>query len=381
MGKRKVESGENPLSHNLFPLTSDSGAMMLNTITQKLESATPLDRTEALWLLTEADLLGLGRLADNQRRRMHPGRQVSFVVDRNVNYTNVCTTRCRFCAFYRDEAHAEAYVLGYPEIFTKVQELVEHGGTQLLMQGGLHPDLQIDWFEDLFRQLRHRFPSVQIHSLSPAEIVHIAKLSNVSMVECLGRLHLAGLQSLPGGGAEILVDEVRQEISPNKIGWQEWAEVMREAHNLGMPTTATMMFGAGEKPADIVEHLFRVRDLQDEKGGFTAFIPWSYQPGNTALGGEQASGVEYLKVLALSRLILGNVPNIQASWVTQGARMAQIALFFGANDLGGTMLEENVVAAAGVDFRMSQDEIIELARTAGFQPVRRTTTYKILEEY
>jgi len=354
---------------------------MLNTITQKLESATPLDRAEALWLLTEADLLGLGKLADNLRRHMHPGRQVSFVVDRNVNYTNVCTTQCKFCAFYRDETHPDAYVLSYTEIFTKVKELVEHGGTQLLMQGGLHPDLKIDWFEDLFRQLRHRFPTVQIHSLSPAEIVHIAKLSNVSMVECLGRLHIAGLQSLPGGGAEILVDEVRQEISPNKIGWQEWAGVMREAHHLGMPTTATMMFGASEKPEDIVEHLFRVRELQDESRGFTAFIPWSYQPGNTELGGEQASGVEYLKVLALSRVILDNVSNIQASWVTQGARMAQIALYFGANDLGGTMLEENVVAAAGVDFRMSQDEIVELARSVGFQPARRTTTYEVMETY
>jgi len=355
--------------------------MMLNTITQKLESATPLDRTEGLWLLTGVDLLELGRLADYLRRQMHPARRVSFVVDRNVNYTNICTTQCRFCAFYRDEADPDAYVLSYAEIFTKVQELVEHGGTQLLMQGGLHPDLKLEWFEELFRQLRRRFPSVQIHSLSPAEIVHIAKLSNVSMTECLGRLHLAGLQSLPGGGAENLVDNVRQEISPNKIGWQEWAEVMRQAHYLGMPTTATMMFGSGEKPEDIVEHLFRVRELQDENGGFTAFIPWSYQPGNTALGGEQASGVEYLKVLALSRVILDNVSNIQASWVTQGARMAQIALYFGANDLGGTMLEENVVAAAGVDFRMSRDEIIELARVAGFRPVRRTTTYGILEEY
>ena len=355
--------------------------MMLNTITPKLESATPLDRTEALWLLTEADLLALGRLADNLRRRMHPGQQVSFVVDRNVNYTNVCTTQCRFCAFYRDQSHPDAYLLSYEDIFTKVEELVEHGGTQLLMQGGLHPDLKIDWFEELFRQLRQRFPAVQVHSLSPAEVEHIAEISNISMAECLGRLHLAGLQSLPGGGAEILVDKVRQEISPNKIGWQEWAGVMREAHRLGMPTTATMMFGAGEQPEDIVEHLFRVRELQSEKNGFTAFIPWSYQPGNTALGGEQASGVEYLKVVALSRVILDNVPNIQASWVTQGARMAQIALYFGANDLGGTMLEENVVAAAGVDFRMSQAEIVELARSAGFQPVRRTTTYEILEEY
>lgn len=355
--------------------------MMISSLQQKISADQPLDRDEALWLFTESDLLGLGKLADGVRRRRHPQRRVSFVVDRNVNYTNICTTRCKFCAFYRDAAHPDAYVLSYAQIFRKVQELVDHGGTQLLMQGGLHPDLKIDWFEDLFRQLRRRFPAVQIHSLSPAEIVHIAKLSGLSMADCLASLHHAGLQSLPGGGAEILVDAVRQEISPNKIGWQEWAAVMREAHRLGMPTTATMMFGVREKPEDIVEHLFRVRELQAEWGGFTAFIPWSYQPGNTELGGEQASGVEYLKVLALARVILDNVSNIQASWVTQGARMAQIALCFGANDLGGTMLEENVVAAAGVDFRLSQEEIIALARGAGFQPVRRTTTYEVLETY
>jgi cyclic dehypoxanthinyl futalosine synthase len=354
---------------------------MIEMIEHKLESSQGLERVEALRLLTEVDLLGLGKLADGVRRRMHPDRRVSFVVDRNVNYTNVCTTQCRFCAFYRDVTHPEAYLLSYAQIFDKVQELVDHGGTQLLMQGGLHPGLKINWFEELFVQLRERFPQVQIHSLSPAEIMYIAKLSNVPMDECLGRLHLAGLQSLPGGGAEILVDEVRQQISPNKIGWQEWAEVMREAHHIGMPTTATMMFGVKEKAEDIVEHLFRVRELQDEQGGFTAFIPWTYQPGNTELGGEQASGVEYLKVLALARIVLDNVLNIQASWVTQGASMAQIALYFGANDLGGTMLEENVVAAAGVDFRMSQEEIIALAKGAGFQPVRRTTTYEVLEIY
>jgi len=354
---------------------------MLKQIKEKLDSAQALDRDEALWLLTNADLLSLGKLADGVRRQMHPDRRVSFVVDRNVNYTNVCTTQCKFCAFYRDETHPDAYVLSYTQIFRKVQELVDNGGTQLLMQGGLHPDLKIDWFEDLFRQLRHRFPGVQIHSLSPAEIVHIAKLTGISMIECLARLHSAGLQSLPGGGAEILVDAIRQEISPNKIGWQEWADVMREAHHNGMTTTATMMFGVSEQPEDIVEHLFRVRELQAEHGGFTAFIPWSYQPGNTALGGEQASGVEYLKVLALSRVILDNVPNIQASWVTQGSRIAQIALYFGANDLGGTMLEENVVAAAGVDFRMNQEEIIDLAKSAGFIPARRTTAYDVLETY
>ncbi|MGK2943860.1 MAG: cyclic dehypoxanthinyl futalosine synthase [Desulfuromonadales bacterium] len=354
---------------------------MLSSIENKIKAGQPLNRDEGLWLLTGAGLLSLGKLADGVRRRKHPDCRVSFVVDRNVNYTNVCTTQCKFCAFYRDVTHPDAYVLSYKQIYSKVQELVDRGGTQLLMQGGLHPDLKLDWFEDLFRQLRQRFPTVQIHSLSPAEIVHIARLSALPMVDCLARLHQAGLQSLPGGGAEILVDAIRQEISPNKIGWQEWAAVMRAAHQMGMPTTATMMFGVREQAEDIVEHLFRIRELQADRGGFTAFIPWSYQPGNTELGGEQASGVEYLKVLALARVILDNVTNIQASWVTQGARMAQIALFFGANDLGGTMLEENVVAAAGVDFRLSQDEIIDLAKNAGFLPARRTTTYEILETY
>jgi cyclic dehypoxanthinyl futalosine synthase len=341
----------------------------------------PLTREEALRLLTGSDLIKVGKLADAVRRRKHPHGRVSFVVDRNVNYTNVCSTRCRFCAFYRDAAHPDAFVLGYHQVLAKVRELAEQGGTQLLMQGGLHPDLKIDWFEDLFHEIRAYFPAVQIHSLSPAEIWHIAKLSNLTMEECLARLHAAGLQSLPGGGAEILVDEIRREVSPNKIGWQQWAAVMRAAHALGMPTTATMMFGARERPEDIVEHLFRIRDLQAETGGFTAFIPWTYQPGNTELGGETATGVEYLKVLALSRIVLDNIPNIQASWVTQGAMMAQVALFFGANDLGGTMLEENVVAAAGCTFRLSIGEIIDLARGAGFTPARRTTTYEVLEEY
>ncbi len=354
---------------------------MIPAIEQKLTDGTLIDRQEALWLLTEADLLAVGKLADAIRKEKHPGRRVTFVVDRNVNYTNVCQSQCKFCAFYRQADAADAYVLDYDTIFAKIQELVEHGGTQLLMQGGLHPELKIDWFEALFRQIKARFPGVQVHSLSPAEVIHIAQISGLSMPECLARLQQAGLDSVPGGGAEVLVDAVRQEISPNKIGWRDWAAVMDEAHGLGMKTTATMMFGSKETPADIVEHLFRVREIQALSGGFTAFIPWTFQPGGTELGGETASGVEYLKVLSLSRIVLDNVPNIQASWVTQGAMMAQVALFFGANDLGGTMLEENVVAAAGCSFRMSQQEVVELARTAGFTPAKRNTRYEILEEY
>jgi len=354
---------------------------MFELIRHKVANRLPISCQEARWLLQDADLFVLARLADSVRQRLHPRRQVSFVVDRNVNYTNVCSTQCRFCAFYREANAKDAYLLSHGEILAKVEELVDHSGTQLLMQGGLHPELPIEWFEKLFRHIRQHFPSVRIHSLSPAEIVHIANLSQLSIKGCLERLKAAGLQSVPGGGAEILVDEVRRKLSPNKIGWQQWVEVMREAHKLGMPTTATMMFGAGESPDDLIEHLQRIRDLQAESKGFTAFIPWTYQPGNTELGGEQASGLEYLRVLSLSRIMLDNIPNLQASWVTQGARMAQVALFFGANDLGGTMLEENVVAAAGCKFRMSQDEIVELIGEAGFTPVRRTTTYEVLQEY
>jgi cyclic dehypoxanthinyl futalosine synthase len=356
-------------------------ANLLKSIRKKIAAGAPIDRAEALFLLTEADLLVVGKLADGIRRRMHPHGRVTFVVDRNVNYTNVCQSQCKFCAFYRTAEAADAYVLPDETILCKVAELVEHGGTQLLMQGGLHPDLQIEWFEEIFRKIKTNFPTVQIHSLSPAEVTHIAGLSGLSMPECLRRLQAAGLDSVPGGGAELLVDEVRKEISPNKIGWREWAAVMEEAHALGMRTTATMMFGSREKPEDIVEHLFRVREIQPRTGGFTAFIPWTFQPGGTELGGETASGVEYLKVLALSRIVLDNVENIQASWVTQGAMMAQVALFFGANDLGGTMLEENVVAAAGCSFRLSQEEIVELARGAGFLPAKRNTLYEILETY
>ncbi len=354
---------------------------MLKQITDKIENGTTIDRAQAHWLLTDADLLAVGKLADGIRRRRHPHGRVTFVVDRNVNYTNVCQSRCKFCAFYRQADAADAYLLDYEEIFRKIAELVERGGTQLLMQGGLHPELKIEWFETLFREIKSRFPGVQVHSLSPAEVIHIATLSDITMPECLRRLQAAGLDSVPGGGAEVLVDEVRREISPNKIGWRDWAAVMEEAHRLGMRTTATMMFGSRERPEDIVEHLFRVREIQAATSGFTAFIPWTYQPGGTELGGETASGVEYLKVLALSRIVLDNVANIQASWVTQGAMMAQVALFFGANDLGGTMLEENVVAAAGCSFRLSQEEIVGLARGAGFVPAKRNTKYEILQTY
>ncbi|MHB8056572.1 MAG: cyclic dehypoxanthinyl futalosine synthase [Desulfuromonadaceae bacterium] len=347
----------------------------------KIDGTERIERATALELLTNSDLLALGKWADAIRRQLHPDNIVSFVVDRNVNYTNICESRCSFCAFYRSKDAADAYILDPELIYEKIAELVAQGGTQLLMQGGLNPDLKIDFFEILFREIKKRFPGVQNHSLSPAEVTCIAANSDLTLDETLARLKDAGLDSIPGGGAEILVDEVRSRISPKKIGWKQWGEVMLKAAGLGMPTTATMMFGSSEKPEDIVEHLFRVREMQDQGGSFTAFIPWSYQPGNTELGGDTASGIDYLKVLALSRIVLDNINNIQASWVTQGAKMASVALFFGANDLGGTMLEENVVAAAGCSFCMSQQEMINLIHGAGFRAAQRSTTYSIIREY
>ncbi|MCL2760063.1 MAG: dehypoxanthine futalosine cyclase [Desulfuromonadales bacterium] len=351
------------------------------SIKKKVQNNTAINRKEALFLLKNADLLELGRMADNIRQKLHPDNIVTFVVDRNVNYTNICESKCRFCAFYRDINDSDGYLLEKEEIFKKIQELVDKGGTQLLMQGGLHPSLSIEWFENLFRGIKTNFPEVQNHSLSPAEITHIASIAGLSIHDTIVRLKKAGLDSIPGGGAEILVDKVRQEISPKKIGWNGWSNVMKEAAGLGMSTTATMMFGSMETAEDIVEHIFRIKELQQAGGTFTAFIPWTYQPGNTELGGKQATGVEYLKVLALSRIILDNVPNIQASWVTQGAKMAQVSLFFGANDLGGTMLEENVVAAAGCSFRMDQNEMISIIKGAGFKAVQRTTLYKMIKEF
>ncbi|MEW6410281.1 MAG: cyclic dehypoxanthinyl futalosine synthase [Nitrospirota bacterium] len=337
-------------------------------------------KEEGINLLDKADLLSLGEAADKIREELHPERIVTFVVDRNINYTNICISRCKFCAFYRDEDDPDAYILSKDEIFKKIDETITLGGTQILMQGGLHPTLSIEFFEDLFSSIKQRY-DVQIHSLSPPEIYHIAKISGLNIPQTLRRLKSAGLDSIPGGGAEILVDRVRSEISPKKIGWEQWAEVMIEVHKLGMPTTATMMFGSVETGEEIIEHLIRIREIQDKTGGFTAFIPWTYQSNRTELGGRSATGVEYLKVLALSRIMLDNIKNIQASWVTQGAKMAQVALKFGANDFGSTMLEENVVAATGVSYRTTKEEIIDLIRDAGYIPAQRDTLYNILRIY
>ena len=350
----------------------------LRKILRKSERGLRLDAPEGLSLFRNTNLLTLGELANSVRKRLHPERMVTFIVDRNINYTNICINKCAFCAFYRDADSPDAYVLSNRTIFKKIEETIKQGGTQILMQGGVHPDLGIDYFEKLFAAIKSRF-KIQIHSLSPAEITFLSEKAGSSVIDTLVRLKRAGLDSIPGGGAEILVDRVRKKVSPNKIRWKQWAGVMEAAHSLGMPTTATMMFGSVETDREIVEHLVRLRNIQDRTGGFTAFIPWTYQPGNTKLGGRQATAVEYLKVLALSRIMLDNFQNIQASWVTQGAKIAQVALEFGANDFGSTMIEENVVAAAGVTFRMTRQEIASLIKDAGYVPAQRDTCYNILK--
>lgn len=359
----------------------------IEPVADKIKSGERISEKEALMLLEEADLLTLGELADNIRKRLHLDSIVTFVVDRNINYTNICLNQCSFCAFYRNQDAQDAYVLSNEEIYKKIQEAIDLGGTQILLQGGLHPEFDITYFEGLFKRIKERF-TIQLHALSPPEVYHIARQSGLSINETISRLKAAGLDSIPGGGAEILVDSVRNQVSPKKINSEEWAEVMIEAHKLGLPTTATMMFGGIETDEDIIKHLTLIRDIQDKTEGFTAFIPWTFQPGNTKLGSKgqgardfNATGVDYLKVLSISRIFLDNFKNIQASWVTQGAKIAQAALRFGANDMGSTMIEENVVAAAGVSYRLSKEEIIGIIKDAGFTPCQRDNRYNILKTF
>jgi len=341
-----------------------------------------LSTKEALDLYRNAGLLDIGEAADAARRALHPDGVVTFVVDRNINYTNVCVNRCDFCAFYKDADSPEAYVLPREKLFEKIEETIKLGGTQILLQGGLNPALALDYYLDMLRSIKKRF-AINVHGFSPPEICYFSLRSGLSVVETLRVLKDAGLNSIPGGGAEILSDRVRAAVSPNKIRSGQWLEVMREAHLLGMRTTATMMFGGVEDASEIVGHLELIRALQDETGGFTAFIPWSFQPGNTALEGRvrPATGVDYLRALALSRIYLDNVKNIQASWVTQGIKMAQAALRFGANDFGSTMIEENVVRAAGVSFAMSKNDIIDAVGVAGFTAAQRDTHYNLLKMF
>jgi cyclic dehypoxanthinyl futalosine synthase len=363
-----------------------------------------ITRKEGLRLLKKGDLLELGRMADSARKNLHPEGIVTFIVDRNINYTNVCINRCRFCAFWKNENDPEAYLLERDDLFKKIEDTIQLGGTQILIQGGLHPKLDIAYFLNLLRDIKDRF-DINVHGFSPPEVCYMADRSDLTIQETLRLLRDAGLDSIPGGGAEILSDRVREIVSPRKIKSGRWLKVMEEAHRLGMKTTATMMFGSIEQSEDIIEHLEAVRNLQDRTDGFTAFIPWSFQPGNTALAKSlerraesiefraedlaldswrlahkihPATAVEYLRILALSRIYLDNIKNIQASWVTQGLKVAQVALRFGANDFGSTMLEENVIASTGVSYRVSKEDIIKAIRDTGFNPAQRNTQYKIL---
>ncbi|HXZ78381.1 MAG TPA: cyclic dehypoxanthinyl futalosine synthase [Terriglobales bacterium] len=341
-----------------------------------------LTRQQALEMFRSDDLIGIGMEADQQRRKLHPDGIVSYIIDRNINYTNFCTEYCTFCAFYRPlkgKLAAEGYILDFETIYDKIRETVELGGTGVLMQGGLHPDLKIDWHEQLLRGIKQLFPRIHLHCYSASEIIAIAEYSGLTIEDTIRRLRDAGLDSIPGGGAEILDDEVRYRIARLKCLTEDWINVHQTAHKLGMRTTATMMFGVGESYEHRVNHFQRLYELQEETGGFTAFIPWSFQPKNTAMGGrhwDEATAVEYLKVLAISRLYLSNFLNVQSSWVTQGLKVCQLGLRFGGNDVGSVMLEENVVKAAGTSNCTTEEELRRIIRDAGFRPVQRDTLYR-----
>lgn len=351
--------------------------MNTDKVLEKAIDGQRISEEEALGLF-DVSLTELGLAAGAVCDRLHPEPVRTYVIDRNINYTNICTSGCRFCAFFRPPGHPEGYVLSTEEVLEKVREAVELGATQILMQGGLHPDLGIDFYEKLLKAIKTAYP-VQVHCLSAPEVAHVAKVSGLNILTTLSRLRDAGLDSLPGGGAEILVDRVRTAVSPKKCSASEWLAVMEATSRLNMRATATMVFGHMETLSERVEHLSAIRELQDKTGVFTAFIPWTFQPGNTDLGGKTVGGHDYLRTLAISRLFLDNVANIQASWVTQGDAIAQVALQFGANDIGSTMIEENVVAAAGVLFRLSEKRLIDLIHGAGYDAAQRNTLYKTIK--
>lgn len=326
----------------------------------------------------QADLYQLGFLANTIRERLHPEKRVTYVIDRNINYTDICVSACKFCAFFKAPEEKGGYVLSFDELAEKIRETQALGGTQILLQGGLHPDLPLEYYEDMLRFMKKT--GIHVHGFSPPEVCHFGSVSGLDYKEVLQRLIAAGLDSIPGGGAEILNDRVRQATAPRKCTADEWIAVMEEAHNQGLRTTATMMFGHIETAEERLEHLRRLRELQDRTGGFTAFIPWPFQPDNTVLADvEKVTAMGYLKMLALSRIYLDNFRSVQASWVTQGPKIAQLSLFFGANDFGSTMIEENVVAAAGVSFRLSEQEIRGLVTDAGFTPMQRRMDYTLVE--
>lgn len=351
----------------------------MQDILTKVEAGERIDSSEFLLLAEQADLHQLGFLANRVRQKIHPLPVVTYVIDRNINYTDICISACKFCAFFKPPEDSSGEELTKDELAAKIVETKELGGTQILLQGGLHPDKPLEFYEDMLRFIKQF--DIHIHGFSPPEVCHFAELSGNSVEQVLQRLMASGLNSIPGGGAEILTDRVRGELAPNKCSADQWIGVMETAHQLGMRTTATMMFGHVETWEDRLEHLERLRSLQDRTSGFTAFIPWPFQPDNTPLAKarhiEKTTAFEYLRMLALSRIYLDNFDNIQASWVTQGPKIAQLSLFYGANDFGSTMIEENVVAAAGVAFRLSEQEIKRLVRDAGFEPQQRLMDYTV----
>jgi cyclic dehypoxanthinyl futalosine synthase len=353
---------------------SDASSAALAAAEEAALGGTRLDDIHARALLETDRVVDLGLAAGAMRRRLHPEPAVTYIIDRNINYTNVCVAKCNFCAFYRLPGHEEGYLLAPEELDAKVRETLELGGTGILMQGGLHPELGIEFYERMLAGLKRH--GIHLHAFSPPEIVHFAGVSRLSIREVLKRLQAAGLDSIPGGGGEILVDSVRAAYNAHKSTTAQWLEVMETAHSLGIPTTATMMFGGLESADDRITHLRLVRELQDRTGGFTAFICWTYQPANTELGGEETTAVDYLRTLAVSRLYLDNIPNIQSSWVTMGIKVGQVALGFGANDMGSIMIEENVVRAAGASNRLDRANMERIIQDAGYRPVQRDTLYR-----
>jgi len=337
-----------------------------------------LSREDGVALMHCDNLHKLGRAAHAVTMRLHPEPYRTYNIDRNINYTNVCAAVCDFCAFYRKSGDAEAYVLSREELYQKIEETIALGGDQVLMQGGMHPSLKLEWYEELLRDLRAKFPTVNLHAFSPPEIWHFHKINKLPLREVLERLKAAGLGSLPGGGGEILVDRVRKALTKNKALSDEWIEVCRVWHQLGGKGSATMMFGHIETLEERIEHLDRIRSLQDETGGFTAFICWTMQPGHKMADRDEVGAFEYLRVQAIARLYLDNVPNIQSSWVTQGAKVGQVALFYGANDMGSLMIEENVVAAAGTVNHLTLEQIRSSIREAGWEPRQRNVYYGLI---
>jgi cyclic dehypoxanthinyl futalosine synthase len=353
---------------------------MIDDILSKAVNGERLTPAEGVTLLRSHDLLKIGKAAHAVTMRLHPEPYRTFNIDRNINYTNVCTAVCDFCAFYRKSSDADAYVLPREELYQKIEETIAFGGDQILMQGGMHPSLKLEWYEELLRDLRARYPSINLHAFSPPEIWHFHKINKLPLETVLTRLKDAGMGSLPGGGGEILVDRVRKILTRGKALTDEWLEVNRVWHRLGGRSSATMMFGHVETLAERIEHLDRIRSLQDETGGFTAFICWTMQPGHKMADAPAAGAFEYLKTQAVARLYLDNVPNIQSSWVTQGAKVGQQALFFGANDMGSLMLEENVVSSVGTVHHLTLDEIKRCIRDAGWEPRQRNVFYQLIPE-